>query len=178
MLIDRRVTQSENVLEKLTQDSGKSILPGIPSYLPHRWTIEASRNAMFSILRDWTELTKKDLKKQERISDFFRYVISRVEDENRKYKKETKKAKKELHAMETQDRILSEIFSPLRKLQTARALMKFYIDSFAIFIIAHEKETTTDYAEWFIGEWTPALYDMWSSKNKDDNKTGEVTTGN
>lgn len=175
MLIDKRVTTEENVLEKLAKDSTKSILPGIPSYLPHRWTIEASRNAMFSILRDWTELTKKDLKKQENIGEFFRYVISRVEDQNRKYKKETKKARAEERAMESQKgKFLSEIFSPLRKLQTARALMKFYIDSFAIFIIVHEKETTTDYAEWFIGDWTPALYEMWSKKNKDDKKDDEV----
>lgn len=172
MLIDKRVIQRENVLEKIAQDSSKAILPGIPSYLPHRWTIEASRNAMFSVLRDWTELTKGDLKKQENISEFFRFVIGRVEDQNRKYKKEVKKARQEQIEMENKKgEFLSEVFSPLRKLQTARALMKFYIDSFAIFLIVHDKEeTTTDYAEWFIGDWTPALYEMWSNKNKDDKK--------
>lgn len=174
MLVQKRVVHQKNVLEEISKDANAPILPGLPSYLPHRWTIDASRNAMLALLREWAESHKGDEAAQERVSDFFWFVVKRMKREERRFKSEMKRTESEVFRGVKEARLVSDIFSPVRKHQTARGLHKFFVDSFAIFIIVRAQGTTSEYAEWFLGEWTPSLHGLWTKKNDEDKKKRDV----
>ena len=166
MLKSRGVVREHNVLEELAKDSNAPILPGVPSYLPHRWTIEAAQSAMFVLIKEWVKKTNDDLIKQDNVSDFFKFVIMKMQDEERKYKREVRKTGKLIKEMK-ETPLLSDIFSPLRKSQTIQSMHKFFVDSFAISVIVHANGSTGDYVDWFLNEWTPSLYKLWSTKKHD-----------
>ena len=172
MLKVRKVAHESNVLEELAKDATAPILPGMPSYLPHRWTIRAAQQAMFALLKDWVKKTNSDLEMQDNASEFFKFVVMRMQDQERKFKKEVKNTEKMIKNMR-ETPLLSEIFSPLRKKQTTRSMHKFFIDSFAISVIVHSNGSTGDYADWFLNDWTPALYKIWSEKKDDDSKSNK-----
>lgn len=163
MLSRRGVVHKENVLEEMAKDASAPILPGIPSYLPHKWTIQAARAAMYTLLKDWCEKYKDDPEKQERITDFFAFVVKELYKKERQYKAEMKRTEESLANLKDAP-LLYEIFSPMRKRQTAKGLQKFFVDSFAVFTIVKADGNTTDYAEWFLGDWTTSLNNLWDKK--------------
>lgn len=167
MLKDKKVVHESNVLEELAKDANAPILPGLPSYLPHRWTIRAAQQSMLILMKDWVRKTNHDLILQENASEFFKFVVARMQDQERKFKKEIKKNEKIVKDMREMP-LIADIFSPVRKRQTTRSMHKFFIDSFAISVIVHMNGSTGDYADWFLNDWTPALYKLWSSKEKKD----------
>lgn len=168
LLVEKHVVHQKNVLEEISKDASSPILPGMPSYLPHRWTIDASRKAMFVILEEWLKETDGKEELQEKASDFFFFVVKRMKLKEREYRMDMKKTEYNIFRDMKESRLISDIFSPVRKHQTAKGLNKFFIDSFAIFIIVKGQGNTTEYAEWFLGEWTLSLYQLWTKK--DDQK--------
>jgi hypothetical protein len=164
LLSKRGVIHSVNILEALAKDAIAPILPGIPSYLPHHWTIEASRRIMYDFLVDWAEKNKGSEDKQENSSEFFVFVVKRLTALERKYQKEVRKTELSIKKIKKAP-LVFEIFSPVRRRQTTRGLHKFFVDSFTVFLINKEGGSTTDYAEWFLGEWTPALDKLWKKNN-------------
>lgn len=161
LLSNKNVVHKDNVLERLAKEAGAPILPGLPSYLPHRWTIEAAQRAMHAIIVEWMVVTEKDLNKQDNAAEFFKFVVKVMKVEEKKYKREMKITQKEIKGMK-EVRLLSEIFSPHRRWQTTRALHKFFIDSFAVSLIVKQNDSTSSYADWFLNEWTPSLYKLWT----------------
>jgi hypothetical protein len=165
MLITKQVSHSVNMLQLIAEDSKSPILPGLPSYLPHKWTLDAVHMAMFWLLTDWAKLTKTNKKRQENIAEFFSFVSKKVLEQERKYKLESVAMEHSLDSIRGSP-LLKDIFSPVRKRETAQGIHKFFIDSFAVFIIAKGKTGTPEYANWFLGEWIPSLYVLWTNKEK------------
>ncbi len=170
LLVKRRVVSEKNILEELAKDANAPVLPGVPSYLPHRWTIQAAQIAMHTIIKDWVKKTNNDLMKQDNASEFFKYVISRMQEEEKKFKRDVKKTERMIKDMEDAP-LLSDIFSPLQKYRTTKAMHKFFIDSFAISVIVHMNGSTGEYADWFLNDWSPALFKLWSRRDKKDDKS-------
>ena len=168
MLIKKHVMHKDNMLERIARDPMAPLLPGLPPYLPHKFTIDAARQAIFILLREWSELHKGNEAKQENASNFFYFVVKRMSMEERKFKSQMKKVKKNIDDKKEESMTLYQIFSPMRKHQHTIALNKFFIDSFAVFVIVKGKSSTTEYAEWFLGEWTLRLMLLW--KTPDDKK--------
>ncbi len=170
LLVEKRVVHHRNVLEDIARDANAPILPGIPSYLPHRWTIDAARQAMFVLMEEWIKENDGNEEMQEKAPDFFYFVVKRMKLKEREYKREVKREEFKAFSNMKEARLISDIFSPVRKHQTAKGLNKFFVDSFAIFIIVKAQGTTTEYAEWFLGEWTPSLYKLWSNQKANEQK--------
>jgi len=165
MLIEKKISHQGNVLEEVLKMSNAPILPGMPKYyLPHRWTIEVSVNQMYNLLKDWAALKDgKDI--QDNASEFFKYVVAQMRDKEKRYKKEVRETDSIIKKIDDAP-ILADIFSPLRKYQTAKALHKFYIDSFAVSVIVKSNGSTGEYADWFLNEWMPSLYELWSKPDE------------
>lgn len=162
LLVQKGVSRNENVLEEIAGKAGGPLLPGLPQYLPHKFTIEVSRQAMYLIIKDWIQLHEGDEAAQEKVHDFFAFVIKRIKFENKKFKQQ-KTGLEVLDKMNTVPAI-NTVFSSAQKMKAAMGLQKFFVDSFAIFIIVNNGGSTTDYTEWFLGEWTPELYRLWVKK--------------
>lgn len=167
MMVNKGISHKDNFLEELAKTSSATLLPGMPSYLPHKWTIQASQNAMYVLLRDWKDLHKEDEVMQDNISEFFKFVLKRMQAEERKYKKEIRATHSMIRQLRTAP-LLSEIFSPMRKRQTVNGLHKFFVDVFAISVINNANGSTSEFAEWFLLDYTPALYKLWSKKENEE----------
>ena len=166
MLKEKKIVHETNILEELARDAKAPILPGIPSYLPHKWTIQAAQEEMYILVKDWVRKTNHNLDLQENASEFFKFVVKRMQQVERKFKLEMNSTKKMMKEMKEAP-LLSDIFSPMRKRQTTRGMHKFFVDSFAISVIVKSNGSTGDYAEWFLNNWTPALYKLWCRQNND-----------
>jgi hypothetical protein len=154
-------------LDELAKDAGGVILPGVPSYLPHRWTIDASRRIMYDLGVEWMEKNKNNEKRLDQIAEFFTFVVKRMKEEEDKAQAEILDKSSIISQLEDVP-VLSEIFAPLRKKQTANALNKFFVDSFAVAIVENMSGSTSDYVDWFLNVWTPGLYNFWTRQEKKD----------
>ncbi len=125
---------------------------------------------MHAILKKWVTKTNKDMIKQENAAEFFKFVVTMMAEEERKAKIEVNKMKKIAVDMK-EAKPLSDIFAPQRKWETTKAMHKFFVDSFAISVIVHANGSTGDYADWFLNDWTPALYKLWYKQEKKDGKS-------
>jgi len=88
-------------------------------------------------------------------------------EEERKYRLEMRKMKRSFESLE-ESVVIYDVFTPVRKHETVKALHKFFIDSFAISVIEKANGSVIEYAEWFLGEWTEELYKIWEKKEKDE----------
>lgn len=175
LLQDRGITSVENILENIAKVSTAPILPGVPSpYLPQRWTITEAQLAMIGFVKKWLQDTNVKRAQQKSSDEFFKFVIRRLEKRVRKAELEADEKKKELDKAQFFKDIedkelkqLSDIMSPLTRLSTVKALHKFYIDSFVVFVINNAGGSTADFVEWF-SEWTTQLYKLWP-ENKTNN---------
>ena len=165
MLIEKNVAHKFNMLEGILSMSNAPILPGVPTYyLPHRWTIEVAVNQMYNLLQDWAKVQPDELL-QDNASEFFKFVVGQMKTKEKKYKQEVKNTDRIIKNIEDAP-IIADIFSPLRRYQTAKSLHKFYIDSFAVSVIVKSNGSTAEYADWFLNEWMPSLYKLWSKSNE------------
>lgn len=172
VLIEKKISQPNNVLEEIMNDAAAPMLPGLPTYLPHRWTIQTSQKVMYMLLKDWADDTQDNEVKQDNAADFFKYVVARLQKLEIEYKKEIKKTDKAIKDIKYAP-VISEVFSPLRRYETTKSLNKFFIDSFAISVVVKSNGSTSEYADWFLNEWTPQLYSLWTKKN--DKNTERLT---
>jgi hypothetical protein len=163
LLVKKHIMHKDNMLERIARDPRAPLLPGLPPYLPHKFTIDAARQAIFIILREWADKHKGDEDKQENASLFFYFVVKRMSLEERKFKSQMKQVKRNAQAKKDEGLTLYQIFSPMKRYQHTIALNKFFVDSFAVFVIVKGKSSTTEYAEWFLGEWTPSLMLLWKT---------------
>jgi len=159
--IARGLRGEVSFIDEITQNTEAPLLPGLPPYLPHRWTIKASQRMMFDLLSLW-KLENEDEERQENITEFFKFVIKEFDKQIKRAEKEVKEVPKLIKKMEDVP-VLSEVFAPLQKKTTTKALQKFYVDSFAIAVIVRQNDTVSDYAEWFL-TWTEELDKFWSAK--------------
>ena len=165
-LIERGLMSFENVVERTAKEHPNLILPGMPSYIPHKWTIKSSQRIMYDIFKMWTFInTDSNNNQLDNLTLFITFCITEMNKQE-----ETAKAK-----MDAQGALLkylkkvpviSKIFEPINQYETIRAIKKFFIDSFAVGIIVNgEVSTTSEYAEFFF-DWTEKLWNIWEAKDK------------
>lgn len=158
MLVSRGIIAKDSIIDQLTKVQGAPVLPGIPSYLPHQWTIKAAQRIMYDLIVIWkNECDNTD--KAENITEFFKFVISELRKQEKQFNREVVAMPKIVRAMKDVP-VLKDIFSPMRKKENTKAIHRFFIDSFAVAVALKNSQSTSDYANWFL-EWTQDLYALW-----------------
>lgn len=166
MLIERGLQTPESTINRILKEN-KVVLPGIPAYLPHRWTLEQSRRYMRDILKLWVDKNAKSQKRQENTSAFFAFLVNQLTDLEEGMQKKVNDMPKLLKAMSNQKILLHRAFSPLQQLETTQAITRFMVDSFAVSMVVREHHTTTEFAEWFM-QWTLNLEEYWAKRETKD----------
>lgn len=169
MLVQKGILAEKSVIDEIMKKEDAPKLPGIPPYLPHQWTIKASQRIMYDILIMWKEETDKDKGRQQNITEFFKFVVAKLRDQEKQYNKEMENVPKLFKSLKDVP-ILRDVFSPLRKKENTHAIQRFFIDSFAVAIVIKTKLSTSEYAEWFI-DWTNDMYALWTVNQDKENKT-------
>ena len=168
MSIKRGLRIDKSFIDEITHDTSKTVLPGLPPYLPHQWTIKASQRMMYDLLILW-RIERKGVD-EDNITDFFKFVIAEFDTQLATAKKEMEEVPKLFSTVDNVP-VLKDVFAPLQKKQTTTALQKFYVDSFAIAVMVKQNDTVSDYAEWFL-DWTEELDKYWT--NSENNATDNI----
>jgi hypothetical protein len=146
-------SDEESAIVEILKRKDAPILPGYIAYLPYQWTLNASKRMMFDLTAEWLDKYKKDIARQENVDSFFKFVISRMDEEQSKNAKEMKSTVKykkyDLKLLNQKDII--------------NGIKKFFIDSFAVAVIAKSNDSVSSYIEWF-DSWTKSLLDLWTRK--------------
>ena len=120
----------------------------------------------------WTFKNKDDDVATERLSDFVVFAIeemNKIESTSKKKMETQKGLQKYLKKSEN----VGKILEPIAQQQITSAITKFFVDSFAVGIVANGEATTTaEFAEFFF-DWTNKLYKIWEVHN--DTTTKETT---
>ena len=167
-LVERGLLSSENLVERTAKEHPGLFLPGMPSYLPHKWTIKSSQRVMYDIFKMWqykNAKMKDKLDKTENLALFIEFCIKEMN-----YQEEVAKKKMDMqgglikHLKKVP--VLGKIFEPINNYETTRGIKKFFVDSFAVGIIVNgEAATTSEFAEFFFS-WTDKLYTIWNQKDE------------
>lgn len=150
-LVARGVLSADNLVSMTAKKHPDLILPGMPSYIPHKWTIKSAQRIMYDIFKMWQFKNKvaldspeyqDSIKKTDHLSSFIEFCIKEMN-----YQEEIAKKK-----MDTQGSmikhmkrvpVLGNIFKPVNEHETIKAVKKFFVDSFAVSIIVKGEATTT-----------------------------------
>ncbi len=162
MLVDKGIFAKTSIIDEIMSKEDSPTLPGIPPYLPHKWTITTAQRILRNLLIMWREETLNDTDKRENITEFFKYVISILREEEKRYKKEMKNVPKLFKSIGSIP-VIKDVFSPLRKKENTEAIHRFLIDSFAVSIMIKKNYDVSTYANWFL-DWTEEMYNLWSNK--------------
>lgn len=165
-LIERGIISDKYTLDGIEKEEG-IMLPGYPNYLPHKWTLKASQQMMYDLLKLWqfknTKHGKYNESQIEKLTNFIEFMLQEL----RKHENIAKRKMDMTPAMIKRMRdvpVLGKIFEPVNQYETVRAMSKFFVDSFAVAIIVKGKAaTTSEYAEWFL-EWTDNMQTIWENK--------------
>lgn len=166
MLIERGIHTPESAIDRILKEN-KVVLPGIPAYLPHRWTLQEARRYMRDIVRLWVDKNKGNQKKQDNTTEFFSFLVkelNKLEVEAQKKVDNMPTILKSLHDVKVP---VHKVFSAWQILETTQAITRFMVDSFAVSMVVKEHYTTTEFAEWFM-EWTEQLDEYWVAKEQKD----------
>ena len=169
MLVDRGILAKESLLDNLLKGKNAPKLPGIPVYLPHQWTLQASQRMMYDLLVIWKIECKGDNEMTENLTEFFKFVVKELRKKERKFDKEVKENRSKFSKEIDEVPVLKDVFSPLRKKEGMRAMNRFFVDSFAVSIALKNINSVSEYADWFL-DWTQELYAIWVKPEKNEAK--------
>jgi hypothetical protein len=168
MLQEKGIEAKKSILDEITKTEGTPMLPGIPYYLPHRWTLKKAQQIMYDLVLLWKEDCKgrKGKKVSERdvenITHFFKFLINELQEQEKQYDREIARMPKLLKSIKTVP-VLKDIFFPVEKRDTVRAIQRFFLDSLAVAIVLKNNHSTSEYFIWFM-EWTEELHTLWIKK--------------
>lgn len=159
-LIERGILSPENMVQKTAERYPKLILPGMPSYIPHKWTIKSSQRIMYDLFKMWQFTNKDNCRAVDDLALFIEFAIKEMnsQEENAKAKMNTQEIMiKYLKKVP----VLGKIFEPVNQYETIKGIKKFFVDSFAVGLIVNGNTTTTgEFADFFFA-WTDKLYKIW-----------------
>lgn len=167
-LIAKGLMSTDNIDIETAKKHPGLILPGIPSYIPHKWTIQSAQRIMYDILKMWQFSGRAD-KEINNISLFITFCIKEMNHQEAVAKKKMDTTGVLIKYIKKMP-VMGKIFEPVNQYETIKALKKFFVDSFAVAIIVKENTATTeDYAEFFF-EWTDGLYSTWEKQDSKELK--------
>lgn len=172
MLKDKGMEAQTSVLDQILKDKDAPILPGIPTYLPHQWTVKAAQRIMYDLAVLWRQecaahpeykvgKKKKTEGREEDITQFFTFVIKELRAQEKEYDEDVDNMPKLLKSLK-EIPVLKDVFSPVRKRDNIKAIQRFFVDSFAVAIVVKNNYSTSEYLNWFL-DWTQNLYELWVS---------------
>jgi hypothetical protein len=164
MLIDKGIHSKESVIDKIVSDAKAPMLPGIPAYLPHEWTIKATQRIMRDILVIWKEECGDDKKKANDITEFWKFIIKELHKQEKIFVKQEREMS-ELIKVSKEIPVLKDIFAPTRNKDNIIAINRFFVDSFAVGIVLKKNHSTSEYLMWFL-DWTQDLHEYWIRPDK------------
>lgn len=150
-----QLPHDQSAISRIFSTADAPILPGLPAYLPHVWTINTTRRVLYDLAREWQFETKHEGAKQENATLFFRHVISGLEQTNSKIRQQMMQSA----VREEYDLRL------IQRKDAVTGIAKFLVDSFAVFIVTKQEFDVSTYTEWFL-RWTDSLLHQWSQKTK------------
>jgi hypothetical protein len=164
MLIDKGIHSKESMIDKIVKDAKAPMLPGLAPYLPHEWTIKATQRIMGDLVIIWAEKCKRNKKRMENITEFWKFVVKELHTMEEKFATEEmlmgEAIKKQKDVL-----LLKDVFSPTRKKENLHAIHRFIVDSFAVGIVLKQNHATSEYLNWFL-DWTQDLYEYWIQPKK------------
>ncbi len=161
-LIEHGVVTDENAVERLMKERPKLMLPGMPSYIPHQWTIKTSQRMMYDLLKMWQFEHGKD--RVENLALFIEYAISEMNNQEEVARMKMQTMEVSLNQMKDIP-VLGKVFEPITQHETIKAMSKFFVDAFAVCVVVRgEAAKTSDFATWFL-QWTDDLCTIWE-RNK------------
>lgn len=166
MLIEKGIHTPESAIDRILKEN-KVVLPGIPAYLPHRWTLAESRRYMRDILKLWIDKNSKNQKRQENTSAFFAFLVNELTKLEEDAQKRVDNMPAILKSMHNTKIPVHRVFSAWQLLETTQAITRFMVDSFAVSMVVKEHHNTTEFAEWFM-KWTMTLDDYWAKREQKD----------
>jgi hypothetical protein len=166
MLIKKGFQKKETFAEMFKDMEKPPILPGLPEYLPHKWTITTSANIVYNLLKVWSEKNKENKARAESFPEFITFAVGELNKIEAKFDKEVNETPKKIKELADKIPTLSEIFAPLNNRTNTHAINKFLVDSFAVSKIVKMNDSTGKYTNWFLNEWLPTLYKIWQEKQK------------
>lgn len=166
MLIERGIHTKESAIDRILKEN-KVVLPGIPAYLPHRWTLNESRRYMRDILKLWVDKNAKNQKRQDNTSAFFAFLVKELTSIEDEAQVKVDKMPAILRSMHNLKVPVHRVFSAWQLLETTQAITRFMVDSFAVSMVVKEHHTTTEFAEWFM-KWTIELDEYWVKREQKD----------
>lgn len=164
LLVEKKIIAKDSFLDRLIHEKDAPMLPGIPAYLPHQWTLRASQQMLYDLLVIWKDQCKNKPHKVESITEFFKFVVIELRAQEKKFEKEEKKMGKEIKDMKEVP-VLKDIFSPGRKREISKTIQRFFIDSFAVSLVLKQNTSTSEYANWFL-DWTENMRRIWSTDDQ------------
>lgn len=166
MLRERGIHTTESAIDRILAEN-KIVLPGIPAYLPHRWTLQMSRQYLKDIVRLWVEKSRGSQKRQEKTEDFFRFLVQQLSEIEKDAQKKVDTMPAILKSMNAKVLPVHKVFTAWQLLETTQAITRFMIDSFAVSMVVKEHSNTTEFVEWFM-KWTGVLEAYWLKHEKKD----------
>lgn len=167
ILVERGIHTKESSIDRILNEK-KIVLPGIPAYLPHRWTLQASRRIMLDIITMWISKTKGNHKKQENIGQFFSFIGKEMKSMEKSIKRDVNAMPAILKALKG-NVLLSKIFEPQQKLETVQTMWQFIFDSMAVAVVVKCHHNTSDFANWFL-DWSHELENYWKPNQEKNDK--------
>lgn len=155
LLTDKKIIlpHQQSALARIFNSVEAPTLPGVPAYIPYPWTINATKRVLYDLARDWQLSNSTDERKQEDVSEFFRFVISGLEEEHSKVKRlMLQSALKEEYDLKL-----------LHRKDAVSGMAKFLVDSFAVSIVEKSNSSVSEYITWFL-TWTESLLKQWGDK--------------
>lgn len=166
LLIERGIHTAESAIDRILAEN-RVVLPGIPAYLPHRWTLQESRRYMRDIVKLWVEKNRGSQKRQDNTNTFFAFLVKELNGLEKEAQEKVDKMPAILRSMHDLKIPVHRVFSAWQLLETTQAITRFMVDSFAVSMVVKEHHTTTEFAEWFM-QWTMVLEAYWTKNEKRD----------
>ena len=165
ILQGKGIHTKNSVIDSMAHDR-RTRLPGMPEYIPHAWTLAASRKVLANLVKLWIVETKHSPRRQEDHKEFFTFVLvemGRIEDGKRR---EVARMPAILKALKGSV-LLNQVFSPMQEMETVHTMTTFLVDAFAVAVIVKQHQTVSDFVFWF-DSWTKELEQFWVSKSQKD----------
>lgn len=166
ILVERGIHTAESAINRILREN-KVVLPGIPAYLPHRWTLSESRRYLKDIVKLWVDRNKSNTKKQENAQAFFTFLVKQLNEIERVVQEKVDTTPRLLKVLANINVPVYRAMAPLQQLETIQSITRFMVDSFAVSLVVKEHYTTTQFSEWFM-KWTMDLEAYWIKNEKRD----------
>lgn len=169
MLREKGILAKDSVIDKIINDKNAPILPGIPAYLPHDYTLKMAQQMFRDLLILWMEKCKNNHSLAENITEFYKFIIEELRVQERDFNKDISTMARSIQIKKLGNvPVLKDVFSPMRKKQVVVAMRKFMVDSFAVSVVLKNNNNVSEYANWFL-DWTNDMQKLWVAPDKRDN---------